>query len=257
MKNGQELLPTTFLDNETILSYRKQSQSLSYKEDLWSWYVLRRISIYFTLLFRKLSLTPNTVSWMSVCFILLSGLSLVIATPLSIVLAALFYNIGYLLDCVDGELARITKQTSSKGYYIDIIIQAAALPVFLSMVLTVLRKTGMLDVNLLGMTLVYVTFVAIIMALLVPIAYQLTKLTMSQSTTQDPVNSIRDGSLFFDIVAVLLGLPGFFVAAVVIVIIEQVTGQELLLYYLTFFLAMLVLKTSLRVFITSRSFDRS
>ena len=257
MKNGQELLPTTFLDNETILSYRKQSQSLSYKEDLWSWYVLRRISIYFTLLFRKLSLTPNTVSWMSVCFILLSGLSLVIATPLSIVLAALFYNIGYLLDCVDGELARITKQTSSKGYYIDIIIQAAALPVFLSMVLTVLRKTGMLDVNLLGMTLVYVTFVAIIMALLVPIAYQLTKLTMSQSTTQDPVNSIRDGSLFFDIVAVLLGLPGFFVAAVVIVIIEQATGQELLLYYLTFFLAMLVLKTSLRVFITSRSFDRS
>ncbi len=257
MKNGQELLPTTFLDNETILSYRKQSQSLSYKEDLWSWYVLRRISIYFTLLFRKLSLTPNTVSWMSVCFILLSGLSLVIATPLSIVLAALFYNIGYLLDCVDGELARITKQTSSKGYYIDIIIQAAALPVFLSMVLTVLRKTGMLDVNLLGMILVYVTFVAIIMALLVPIAYQLTKLTMSQSTTQDPVNSIRDGSLFFDIVAVLLGLPGFFVAAVVIVIIEQATGQELLLYYLTFFLAMLVLKTSLRVFITSRSFDRS
>ncbi|MGB8002159.1 MAG: CDP-alcohol phosphatidyltransferase family protein [Anaerobacillus sp.] len=257
MKNGQELLPTTFLDNETILSYRKQSQSLSYKEDLWSWYVLRRISIYFTLLFRKLSLTPNTVSWMSVCFILLSGLSLVFATPLSIVLAALFYNIGYLLDCVDGELARITKQTSSKGYYIDIIIQAAALPVFLSMVLTVLRKTGMLDVNLLGMILVYVTFVAIIMALLVPIAYQLTKLTMSQSTTQDPVNSIRDGSLFFDIVAVLLGLPGFFVAAVVIVIIEQATGQELLLYYLTFFLAMLVLKTSLRVFITSRSFDRS
>ena len=111
--------------------------------------------------------------------------------------------------------------------------------------------------NLLEMTLVYVTFVAIIMALLVPIAYQLTKLTMSQSTTQDPVNSIRDGSLFFDIVAVLLGLPGFFVAVVAIVIIEQVTGLELLLYYITFFLAMLVLKTSLRVFITSRSFDQS
>ena len=50
MKNGQELLPTTFLDNETILSYRKQSQSLSYKEDLWSWYVLRRISIYITII---------------------------------------------------------------------------------------------------------------------------------------------------------------------------------------------------------------
>ena len=71
---------------------------------------------------------------------IISGLSLMIATPLSIVFAALFYNIGYLMDCVDGEVARITKQTSSKGYYIDIIIQAAALPVFLSMVLTVLRQ---------------------------------------------------------------------------------------------------------------------
>ncbi|MBF0705540.1 CDP-alcohol phosphatidyltransferase family protein [Alkalihalobacillus hwajinpoensis] len=257
MKNGQELLPTTFLDNETILAYRKQSQTLSYKEDLWSWYVLRRISIYLTILFCKMRIKPNTISWMSVFFILISGLSLVIATPLSIILAALFYNIGYLLDCVDGEVARITKQTSSKGYYIDIIIQAAALPVFLSMVLTVLRQAGMLDVSILEMVLVYATFVAIIMALLVPIAYQLTKLTMSQSTTQDPVNSIRDGSLFFDIVAVLLGLPGFFVAVVVIIIVEQLTGVDLLLYYISFFLAMLVLKTGLRVFITSRSFDKS
>ncbi|MFK3960657.1 CDP-alcohol phosphatidyltransferase family protein [Guptibacillus hwajinpoensis] len=257
MKNGQELLPTTFLDNETILAYRKQSQTLSYKEDLWSWYVLRRISIYLTILFCKMRIKPNTISWMSVFFILISGLSLVIATPLSIVLAALFYNIGYLLDCVDGEVARITKQTSSKGYYIDIIIQAAALPVFLSMVLTILRQAGMLDVSILEMVLVYATFVAIIMALLVPIAYQLTKLTMSQSTTQDPVNSIRDGSLFFDIVAVLLGLPGFFVAVVVIIIVEQLTGVDLLLYYISFFLAMLVLKTGLRVFITSRSFDKS
>ncbi|WLR61386.1 CDP-alcohol phosphatidyltransferase family protein [Guptibacillus hwajinpoensis] len=257
MKNGQELLPTTFLDNETILAYRKQSQTLSYKEDLWSWYVLRRISIYLTILFCKMRIKPNTISWMSVFFILISGLSLVIATPLSIILAALFYNIGYLLDCVDGEVARITKQTSSKGYYIDIIIQAAALPVFLSMVLTVLRQAGMLDVSILEMGLVYATFVAIIMALLVPIAYQLTKLTMSQSTTQDPVNSIRDGSLFFDIVAVLLGLPGFFVAVVVIIIVEQLTGVDLLLYYISFFLAMLVLKTGLRVFITSRSFDKS
>ncbi len=257
MKNGQELLPTTFLDNETILAYRKQSQTLSYKEDLWSWYVLRRISIYLTILFCKMRLKPNTISWMSVFFILISGLSLVIATPLSIILAALFYNIGYLLDCVDGEVARITKQTSSKGYYIDIIIQAAALPVFLSMVLTVLRQAGMLEVSILEMVLVYATFVAIIMALLVPIAYQLTKLTMSQSTTQDPVNSIRDGSLFFDIVAVLLGLPGFFVAVVVIIIVEQLTEVDLLLYYISFFLAMLVLKTGLRVFITSRSFDKS
>ncbi|MGE6203983.1 CDP-alcohol phosphatidyltransferase family protein [Guptibacillus hwajinpoensis] len=257
MKNGQELLPTTFLDNETILAYRKQSQTLSYKEDLWSWYVLRRISIYLTILFCKMRIKPNTISWMSVFFILISGLSLVIATPLSIVLAALFYNIGYLLDCVDGEVARITKQTSSKGYYIDIIIQAAALPVFLSMVLTILRQAGMLDVSILEMVLVYATFVAIIMALLVPIAYQLTKLTMSQSTTQDPVNSIRDGSLFFDIVAVLLGLPGFFVAVVVIIIVEQLTGVDLILYYISFFLAMLVLKTGLRVFITSRSFDKS
>ncbi|MFP3489382.1 hypothetical protein R0K20_17470, partial [Staphylococcus sp. SIMBA_130] len=76
MKNGQELLPTTFLDNETILSYRKQSQTLSYKEDLWSWYVLRRISIYITILFIKMRIKPNTVSWMSAFFMIISGSSL-------------------------------------------------------------------------------------------------------------------------------------------------------------------------------------
>lgn len=40
---------------------------------------------------------------------------MVIATPTSFIFAFLAYNLGYLFDCVDGELARLTKKPQNKA----------------------------------------------------------------------------------------------------------------------------------------------
>ncbi|MCM2675733.1 CDP-alcohol phosphatidyltransferase family protein [Alkalicoccobacillus plakortidis] len=113
---SSEKLSTFFFDSERIIELRRQVQPYSAKEDLWSWYVLRRMSIYITILFEKMRLTPNAVSWLSVLFVLLSGLFMVMATPTSFILAFVAYNLGYLFDCVDGELARMTKKNPSLDF---------------------------------------------------------------------------------------------------------------------------------------------
>ncbi len=70
MKSQMGKLPKTIFDSKAIIAYREQSQEYSAKEDLWSWFVLRRLSIYVTLLFIKIGLTPNVVSWLSLVAIL-------------------------------------------------------------------------------------------------------------------------------------------------------------------------------------------
>lgn len=247
MRNAKKQLPTTFFDTNSIVRYREMSQGFSEKEDLWSWFVLRRISIYFTLFFRSIKATPNFVSWLSVLFMLLSGLMIVYSQPFTYLLAALFYNIGYLFDCVDGELARITKRTSKKGIFIDFLIQAASLPVYLSIAMTLLIHTDKLLLTNVEILLIYTITVCIIMGLLVPISYQLTQ---SANQVQDPLNKIRNKSFVLDLIAFLTGLPGLFVCLFLFTMLFEI---DVVKFYLLLFLTTTIVKTFVRLMTTLRN----
>lgn len=226
-------------------------QPYSAKEDLWSWYVLRRISIYITILFKKMNLSPNAVSWLSVLFVLLSGMLMILATPASFILAFISYNIGYLFDCVDGELARLTRKTSKLGYFIDMLIRAATLPVFLSFLVTLLILTNLLTLTILQAIILYVVIVSIIMSLLLPLSYDLT-FALSEQT--DPVQKIRNKSLLFEFSGFILGLPGFYVLLVICTIVETTTDLVMAPYLIAVFLFFLMVKVVLRAIVTIRTF---
>ncbi|AIC95637.1 CDP-alcohol phosphatidyltransferase family protein [Shouchella lehensis] len=249
-----EMIASTWFDTKRIKELREQSQSYSAKEDLWSWYVLRRISIFVTILFIKLKLTPNAISWLSALFVVSSGGWLIQATPLGFIMAFVFYNLGYLFDCVDGEVARLTKNTSKKGYFIDLLIQGATLPVFLSIPLGLLVINGSLQLKGLELIGLYSVILFIIMALFVPIAYQLTR--SSAQDERDPVNKIRTKSVVFEFAGVLLGLPGFFATLLLVTLVsgfQTVLWQE---WYMILFLFIFILKVIARFFITVKSFPK-
>ncbi|MFK3936043.1 CDP-alcohol phosphatidyltransferase family protein [Alkalihalobacillus sp. NPDC078783] len=250
---SSEKLSTFFFDSKEIIDLRRQVQPYSPKEDLWSWYVLRRMSIYITLLFNKLKFSPNTVSWLSLFFVLLSGLCMVLATPTSFVLAFFSYNIGYLLDCVDGELARMTNRTSKLGYFIDMLIRAATLPVFISFIIAYLVLTDYLTVPNWGLILLYLTVISIVMSLLLPLSYDLTHAKMEQ---EDPVQNIRNKSILFEFTGFILGLPGFFVTVILMLLLSYYTVYSFVEYYLLFFIAILILKVFLRFVITVKTFSK-
>ncbi|MFC0559245.1 CDP-alcohol phosphatidyltransferase family protein [Halalkalibacter alkalisediminis] len=251
MQSQYGKLPTTFFDTKKIIEYREKSQTYSAKEDLWSWFVLRRISIYLTIVLIKLRFTPNAVSWLSLVGMLSSGFLMMISTPLAFVLAFFAYNLGYLLDCVDGEIARITKNTSKKGYFIDLLIQAAQLPIFLSFLLSFLIMTERLAVTTSELLMVYLLIVAIILSLLVPLSFQLTKIKENE---QDPVNRIRSKSILFTFVGFFLGLPGFFATLLVLVIVESLFSWTIVPAYMILFLLILTAKMVARLFLTLKTY---
>ena len=249
---SSEKLSTFFFDSERIIELRRQVQPYSAKEDLWSWYVLRRMSIYITILFEKMRLTPNAVSWLSVLFVLLSGLFMIMATPTSFILAFVAYNLGYLFDCVDGELARMTKRTSKLGFFIDMLIRAATLPVFLSFPIAYLVMTEMLEISMLSMILLYIVITCIIMSLLLPLSFDLTHTAAIEQ--KDPVQQIRNKSILFEFAGFILGLPGFFLIILLLVCLEYLLGAYVIPYYILGFLGVLILKVLLRAIVTVRTF---
>ncbi|TSB48381.1 CDP-alcohol phosphatidyltransferase family protein [Alkalicoccobacillus porphyridii] len=249
---ASEKLSTFFFDSKQIIELRRKVQPYSAKEDLWSWYVLRRMSIYFTLLFNKMNFTPNMVSWLSLFFVLLSGLLVMFATPLGFLFAFISYNIGYLFDCVDGELARLTKRTSKLGFFIDMLIRAATLPVFLSFVVTFLLMTDALVLSNLAIIILYLVMVSVIMSLLLPLSFDLTHQQANEQ--QDPVQKIRNKSIVYEFAGFILGLPGFFLTLVILTLLELLITIEITPFYLLLFVFILVLKVILRFIVTVKTF---
>lgn len=96
-----------------------------------TWYgkhVMRRVSIFITWLFIQLKVSPNQATF----------LSLIAALAGAIVLSQgflgwgiLLINLWYLLDHVDGELARMRNVVGVTGFFFDTVVNAIAPPLTL------------------------------------------------------------------------------------------------------------------------------
>lgn len=97
-----------------------QNPAVNNRSESWyGKYFIRTISKYFTFIFLKTSITANHITFLSIICGVLGSLFLMIGLPLYFFVGALFFHLGFILDCVDGEVARIKKQQSIKGIYLD------------------------------------------------------------------------------------------------------------------------------------------
>ncbi len=101
----------------------KGLQKSAAQDDYIVFYLYRKISIFFSLLFTKLSIHPNYISF-SVIF---ADLFVIYQMYLgNWILAGILVNLAIVLDCCDGEMARFYTKTGSNkrisftyGQYID------------------------------------------------------------------------------------------------------------------------------------------
>ncbi len=114
-------VPRLWFDPLPILRLRHALQKPKSEEEFWAWHFSRRISIYITLLLSKTSVTPNQVTVIGIWSGAMGGVLWGAGTQWSFLLGAVFLQIMYLLDCVDGELARIKNLQSPKGAYLDLL----------------------------------------------------------------------------------------------------------------------------------------
>jgi phosphatidylglycerophosphate synthase len=105
---------------ESIRELRHQLQDPRRSVDTWyGRHVMRAGSIFLTRIAIERGLTPNQITLAS----LIAGiLSAVFFSSQAWLFGILFLNLWYLLDHVDGEVARYTKASSNSGFFFDTVI---------------------------------------------------------------------------------------------------------------------------------------
>ncbi len=90
-------------------------------DGFYSVFFLRKISKLFTWLAVRLKMTPNQVTLISFAIGLLSAYEFSKGSFWAIFIGAVLLQLSIIIDCVDGELARYTRQFSQLGAWLDAI----------------------------------------------------------------------------------------------------------------------------------------
>lgn len=117
----KDLYPSMFWDSEKIRSYRTQVQKPWAREEFWSYYFSRRISIYLSLyLAKKQRVSPNAITIAGIVVGLIAAAAFMYGSAAAFLIGCFCYQMCYLADCVDGEVARMKNQSSRGGVWLDI-----------------------------------------------------------------------------------------------------------------------------------------
>jgi 1L-myo-inositol 1-phosphate cytidylyltransferase / CDP-L-myo-inositol myo-inositolphosphotransferase len=126
----------------------------------------RKLSPWFSRWFLRLPLTPNHVTLIALAIGLLAALSVARGSWLSGVVGALLLQWSAIIDCCDGEVARLKFLESTSGYYLDLacdnIVHVA---VFASVAWSSYQELGQTYALLLGGVAAFGTVMAFIVVL--------------------------------------------------------------------------------------------
>jgi len=95
-------------------------------------YLERPISIRFTRLFLVLGLSANQATLTSLLLGITAGVFFTKPQPLYWFIGLLILYLAIIFDCVDGEIARYRKQSSSEGRYFDVMVTYFLIPYILA-----------------------------------------------------------------------------------------------------------------------------
>lgn len=85
-------------------------------------YFNRRVSRFFTTLFLALGLTPNAITIVATVIGLLAAVGFGFGTYAAGIAAALLFQLAAVIDCCDGEVARLTFTESPFGAWLDLTL---------------------------------------------------------------------------------------------------------------------------------------
>ena len=85
---------------------------------IWTYYVRRPISYYLSVFFLYFNISANKVTMLFIITGILGSLLLAIGDYIMFILGALLIELAIILDCVDGNIARI-KGTTILGNTLD------------------------------------------------------------------------------------------------------------------------------------------
>ena len=96
-----------------------EAKLASDRRNFWVWVAMRPLSFPLTWLALQLRLSPNFVTGLYFLANIAAAVFFITASYEGLIYGALLYNLGLVLDCVDGNMARTTGKTSPLGWFLD------------------------------------------------------------------------------------------------------------------------------------------
>lgn len=111
------------------IRYIRNEINAGKKENIYSRFIYRKLSPYVTCLFIRLGISASATTWLSVAMAFI-GCFLISFSDVRLTLIGLgFIHLWYLLDHVDGEIARLTKTATVEGKYLDVMLHNLVHPI--------------------------------------------------------------------------------------------------------------------------------
>ena len=104
-----------FIEEIKKKCYPQNKKEQDFRVSLWVFYFIRPISFYLTFAAYRLKINPNQATFIGLFFGLIA---ILFAFESYFICAAIFLNIFAIIDCIDGNLARLGNP-SKKGEYYD------------------------------------------------------------------------------------------------------------------------------------------
>ena len=101
--------------------YTEEKRLLDKDTNLWVYLFVRKFSFYITWVCLKLGISANQVTLSSILIGMLGCLLFVFGGKVNTVMGAVLINVWAVLDCVDGNLARLLNTKSKYGWFLDSI----------------------------------------------------------------------------------------------------------------------------------------
>jgi phosphatidylglycerophosphate synthase len=116
---------------DSYVTVRKQTPLYSiYDSTLVSWIFSARISPFFTAIFLKYGVRPNTITILMILSGLFGAALFAVDNVFVKVAGYIFIQLWFVMDCSDGEVARITKDFSKYGTEMDYLAHILTHPAF-------------------------------------------------------------------------------------------------------------------------------
>ncbi len=98
-------------------------QSKKKRDNFWTEWISRPPAALFVYLLKGTSVTPNQVSFLAIAVAGAGAATLILwRTHLGLIVAGLVLQLAYIIDCVDGQLARIKGMASPVGALLDFML---------------------------------------------------------------------------------------------------------------------------------------
>ena len=120
--NSNAKFPSLFFDSDRITNLRKTAQKKFHEDDLVSFYLIRPFSVYISsFIVKRTTLSANSITFIMMLLSFLFPFILFYSTNIDclFVYGPVLFFILYILDVVDGEVARLRNKTSILGEFYD------------------------------------------------------------------------------------------------------------------------------------------